>query len=74
MASDWIWHTSLPPIAYTTLLVAAITLPGSAEGSLFAIAAASILLLFIGLHNAWDTVTYVVVQETPGPKVKSRSS
>lgn len=74
VASDWVWHTALPPVAYATLLVAAITMPDSPEGSLFVIAAASVLLLFIGLHNAWDTVTYVVVQETPGPKGKSRRS
>jgi hypothetical protein len=28
---------------------------------LFVIGAVSLLLLFIGIHNAWDTVTYVAV-------------
>jgi hypothetical protein len=30
-----------------------------AEGPLFLIAAATVLLLCIGIHNAWDTVTYL---------------
>jgi hypothetical protein len=56
---DWIWHTALPFIAYVVLAVAAVTLPRAATASLFAIAASELLLLFIGIHNAWDTVTYI---------------
>ena len=76
LASDWIWHTVFPPIAYVALLIAAISLPQNGDGSLFVIGAASVLLLFIGIHNAWDTVTYIAVarQETSDRKGKSRSS
>jgi hypothetical protein len=28
-------------------------------GALFAIGGAALLLLFVGIHNAWDTTTYV---------------
>ena len=31
------------------------------EPALFGAAAASFLLLFIGIHNAWDAITYVAV-------------
>ena len=58
---DWIWHVTLPFVAYATLLVAGVLLPRDATDALFAIAAAAVLLLFIGIHNAWDTVTYIVV-------------
>ena len=66
---DWIWHTALPFVAYVVLAVAAVTLPRSATASLFAIAASELLLLFIGIHNAWDTVTYiaVVLRQQPPP-------
>jgi hypothetical protein len=30
------------------------------RGALFGVGAASLLLLFSGIHNAWDTVTYYV--------------
>jgi len=30
--------------------------------ALFVIAAIALLLLFLGIHNAWDTVTYVALE------------
>jgi hypothetical protein len=64
--SDWIWHTVLPLIGYTALLIAGIFLGRDSAGTLFLVGAASLLLLFIGIHNAWDTVTYIAVaRRTP---------
>lgn len=58
---DWLFHIVLPFAAYAALFVATITL-GSHEGdSLFVIAGTALLLLFIAIHNAWDTVTYLVI-------------
>jgi hypothetical protein len=56
---DWLWHVVFPFIAYTTLLVAALSLRRHPTPALFSVGAASLLLLFIGIHNAWDTVTYI---------------
>src|SRR5205807_7795436 len=55
---DWLWYTAFPLVSYTALVVAAIVLPGHPAPALFVIAAVTLLLLFIGIHNAWDTVTY----------------
>jgi hypothetical protein len=63
---DWMWHTVLPALAYTALLVAGPLLAGGASGALFAIGAAALLLVFVGIHNAWDTVTFVTTM--PGSK------
>jgi hypothetical protein len=60
---DWIWHVILPLIAYVTLLVLGFTLLGHPESWLFLIGAMALLLLFIGIHNSWDTVTYIAVQQ-----------
>jgi hypothetical protein len=68
--SDWIWHTILPTIAYGGLLLAAILLPRSPDRTLFLVAAVALLLLFIGIHNAWDTATYVVIHALPKEKKK----
>jgi hypothetical protein len=68
--SDWIWHTILPTIAYGALLFSAILLPRSPERTLFLVAAVALLLLFIGIHNAWDTATYVVLHALPKEKKK----
>jgi hypothetical protein len=58
---DWLFHALLPAAAYALLTGAAVALRFSPHPALFAIAAAALLLLFIGIHNAWDTVTYIVV-------------
>ncbi len=62
---DWIWHLVLPFAAYGVLAVAGIGLRSAAVWSLFGVAATSLLLLFIGIHNAWDTVTYVALARKP---------
>ena len=59
---DWIWHSVLPLIAYTALLVGAIFLPPYPDTSLFVIGGTALLLLFIGIHNAWDAVVYIALQ------------
>ena len=61
---DWLWHTALPLVSYTALVVAAMVLPSNPVPVLFVIGAATVLLLFIGIHNAWDTVTYVVIERS----------
>ena len=59
VAEDWLWHIVLPSAAYAAILAAAALLGGGAEVPLFVIAAATLLLVCIGIHNAWDTVTYL---------------
>jgi len=59
---DWLWHAALPLVAYTSLVVAAIVLPRQPVPALFGIGAVTVLLVFIGIHNAWDVVTYIAVE------------
>ncbi len=56
---DWVWHIVLPAAAYAAVLLSALLLGRNSAGPLFGIAAATLLLLCIGIHNAWDTVTYL---------------
>jgi hypothetical protein len=55
---DWLCHVGLPLIAYASLLVSAILLPSHPQRALFVVGGSALLLLFIGIHNAWDAVTY----------------
>jgi hypothetical protein len=59
---DWIWHTVLPFLSYGAIAVAAVRLASQTHASLLAFGSASMMLLLIGLHNAWDTVTFIVVE------------
>lgn len=58
---DWLFHGGLPFAAYGILVAAVADLPVHPVVFLFLVAAAALLLLFVGLHNAWDIVTYLVV-------------
>lgn len=58
---DWLWHNILPLGAYAALFVAALLLPLHPHGAMFGIAAVALTLLFIAIHNAWDTVTYIAI-------------
>jgi hypothetical protein len=60
---DWIWHGALPVIAYAALLVAAILLQRHPTPSLFVIGGTALLLLFVGIHNAWDSVVYIALNQ-----------
>jgi len=68
VGEDWRWHVVFPLISYLLLLVSAILLPAHAHRVLFAIGAATLLLLFIGLHNTWDTVTYITIEVPAGAR------
>jgi hypothetical protein len=57
---DWSFHVLLPLVAYATLALTALAAPLHVRGALFGVGAAALLLLFIGIHNAWDTVSYYV--------------
>jgi hypothetical protein len=70
---DWLWHAVLPLIAYTLILVSAIALRSYPQQALFVIGATALLLLFVGIHNAWDTVTYIAVGGLEKPNEPSVS-
>ena len=74
---DWAWHAALPMTAYAALLGAGAALPASDKSEYF-VGGATLLLVFVGIHNAWDTVTYVMVDRsraaaarTPSPAART---
>ena len=58
---DWIWHTITPFLSYGALTIASFFLPNHPTPSLFIIAASALLLLFTGIHNAWDAVIFLAL-------------
>jgi hypothetical protein len=62
---DWIWHTLLPLTAYSTILISMLMAGIHTHGAFFAVAIAALGLLFIGIHNAWDTVVWIVINSKP---------
>jgi hypothetical protein len=57
---DWLFHGIFPFGAYVMLAVSALVVHTNERPGMFLVGGASLLLLFIGIHNAWDAVTYHV--------------
>lgn len=69
---DWVWHLILPMIAYVTAFVSAAGMSHDQTWALFAIGAVTLLLLCIGIHNAWDTITYIIAREDASNAEKNK--
>ena len=59
---DWLWFVAVPVVAYATLLIMAFLLPSDPTPALFGFGATLLLLLFTGIRNAWDLVTFVAIE------------
>jgi hypothetical protein len=55
---DWIWNVALPGIVYGVLFAAAFLIWRRPAASMYGVAAASVLLVFVGIHNAWDVAIW----------------
>lgn len=68
-AYDWTFHVLLPTAGYLSIVLVAAFLERFEAGALEMIAATTLLLLCLGIHNAWDTVTYLTINalKTPTP-------
>jgi hypothetical protein len=60
---DWTWFNILPLISYLVLLAGALLLRFDTAIALYAFGAGVLLQLFIGIHNAWDVVTYLAIND-----------
>jgi hypothetical protein len=67
VAEDWIWNAILPALVYGVLLAAAFLIWRRPEQCMFAVAGASLLLMFIGIHNSWDIAVWNSVRKQEGP-------
>jgi hypothetical protein len=57
---DWLFHVVLPLAAYAVLALSPFAGHSHTREALFGVGAAALLLLFAGIHNAWDAVAYHV--------------
>ena len=61
---DQLFHLVLPLVAYAALVISSLMALSRTRGALFGVAAAALLLLLVGIHNAWDAATYHVFLKT----------
>ena len=55
---DWLFNVLLPLAAHVTLTVSAFAALSHLGAAPFAVGAAALPLLLVGIHNVWDGVAY----------------
>ena len=68
---DWLFHALFPLASYVALGVCAFTAEEHPHSALLGVGGAALLLLFTGIHNAWDAVAYHVTVNLTGNKAKA---
>lgn len=67
---DWVFHFLLPLLAYLVLALSAAATFLRVDRALFGIAAPTLLLVFIGIHNTWDSISFMAYARIPDPNGK----
>lgn len=63
---DWIWNVVLPAAVYGVLLASAFLIWRRPDATMYGAAGSSLILMFIGIHNAWDIAVWNTVQNKGG--------
>ncbi len=64
---DWIWNVILPGAAYGCLFAVAFLIRRWPVGCIYGLAAALVLLMFVGIHNAWDIAVWNSLRKPEQP-------
>jgi len=59
---DWLWNGALPEGSYLLLAVGGTLTGASPSLAGYLIGLAALLLLFIGIHNAWDLAVWILAE------------
>jgi hypothetical protein len=65
---DWSWYMAFPLLANILLMLAAFVLPKNPSSALYIVGSAMMLLLLVGIRNAWDMVTFLAVERAHAEK------
>jgi hypothetical protein len=65
---DWLFYVVLPFAPYLLLMATPFVAQAHEREAAFAVGAAIVLILFAGIHNSWDSISYqvFVVRNRPG--------
>jgi hypothetical protein len=63
---DWLAHSAIPLLVYATLVGCSALAFSHAHEALFGYAGVTLALLFLGIHNAWDSIAFHVYRNIIG--------
>jgi hypothetical protein len=58
---DWIWHCILPIASYASITISIVVFWYRPGLMLYVVGASALLLLYVGIHNAWDAATWMAM-------------
>lgn len=61
-ADDRFWYAMAPVIVYAAVISAGYFIATGAQWAFFLLAGAVLALIFLGIRNAWDTVTFITIE------------
>ena len=61
---DWSWHFWLPGLAYAGMLAGGASSWSAPGGSRYVVGAGMLLLLIVGIHNAWDSAVWAITSRS----------
>lgn len=64
---DWLFHAILPLVAYGSLFVTGLEIRWRPVSGLYFVAVVTLVLLFVGIHNAWDAATFMAMRKRERP-------
>jgi hypothetical protein len=62
---DWIWFIALPYGCFTLLLLSGIGMYVDSPRALYGVGSFAVLMIVVGIRNAWDLVLWVAQQRRP---------
>ncbi|HJT38093.1 MAG TPA: hypothetical protein VJ818_06680 [Actinomycetota bacterium] len=57
---DTVFHFTLPPVAHAALVAAGVLIWSHHPWSMYIVAGSMLVLLVVGIHNAWDSAVWFV--------------
>jgi hypothetical protein len=67
---DWVWFVALPVVCYALILASGVAIGMNLVIGLYGIAATMLLMIVVGIRNAWDVVLWVAQKARPEPAEK----
>jgi len=63
---DWIWFIGLPMLAFALIIGSGIAIAANAAAGAYVLAMATVLLIIVGIRNAWDIVVWMTRKSHDG--------
>ena len=71
---DWIWHAILPVAAYASITISTMIFRYRPDVMLYVVGASALLLLYVGIHNAWDAAIWMATTAGRAPPSGDRGA